>query len=81
VLWKWFDRALADGKLERHNVSIILYNSDRTKMRQWDLKEAFPVKWTGPDFQSDSNQIAMESIELVHHGLEMQPWTAARARR
>ena len=77
ALWNWFQQGLYDGKVERHNISIILYNSDLTKKKQWDLDSAYPVKWTGPDFQSDSNQVSVETLELVHHGLKMIDWANA----
>jgi phage tail-like protein len=76
-LWDWFQKGLYDGKVERHNISIILYNADRSKAKRWDLTGAYPVKWTGPDFQSDSNQIAVETLEIVHHGMTMNDWTNA----
>jgi phage tail-like protein len=74
VLWNWFQKGLYDGKIERHNVSIVLYNGDRTKTKRWNLTDAFPAKWTGPDFQAESNQIAVETLELVHHGLTVTDW-------
>lgn len=74
ALWDWFQAGLYDGKVERHNISIILYNSNLTQKKQWDLDNAFPVKWTGPDFQSDSNQTSVETLEIVHHGLKMIDW-------
>ncbi len=79
ALWDWFQEGLYDGKVERRNVSIILYNSDLTKKKQWDLDSACPVKWTGPDFQSDTNQAAVEALELVHHGLSMKDWSNVQA--
>lgn len=79
ALWDWFQAGLYDGKVERRNVSIILYNSNLTKKKQWDLDSAFPVKWTGPDFQSDTNQVAVEALELVHHGLSMKDWSNTEA--
>ena len=77
ALWSWFEKGLYDGKVERNNITIILYNSDLSKKKQWDLESAYPVKWTGPDFQSDSNQATVESLEIVHHGLKMRDWAAA----
>lgn len=77
ALWDWFQKGLYDGKVEQHNVSIILYNSDLKKKKQWNLEKAYPVKWSGPDFQSDSNQTTIETLELVHHGLKMIDWTNA----
>jgi len=77
ALWNWFEKGLYDGKVERNNITIVLYNSDLSKKKQWDLENAYPVKWTGPDFQSDSNQATVESLEIVHHGLKMRDWAAA----
>jgi len=77
ALWDWFQKGLYDGKVERRNVSIILYNGDRTKAKRWNLRKAYPVKWTGPDLKADSNQVAIETLEIVHHGMEMTGWTDA----
>jgi hypothetical protein len=35
----------------------------------WDFKEAYPVKYTGPELRADSGSVAFESIELTHRGL------------
>ena len=35
----------------------------------WNFKNAYPVKWIGPEFRADANNIAFESVELVHEGL------------
>lgn len=69
-LWDWFNAGLYDCKVERHNISIILYSSDLTEVRRWNLTDAYPVKWSGPDFKSDSNQVAIETLEIVYHGIE-----------
>jgi phage tail-like protein len=74
-LWGWFREGLYDGKVKRKNVTIILYNGERTKAKRWNLTDAYPVKWTGPDLKTDSNQIAVETLEIVHHGMEMTAWT------
>jgi phage tail-like protein len=71
-LWAWFQKGLYDCKIERRAVTITLYDTNLTVLRRWTLKDAFPVKWTGPDLKSDSNQAAIETLELVHHGLTAQ---------
>lgn len=74
-LWNWFQKGLYDGKVGRQNISIILYSRDGTKAKRWNLREAYPNKWTGPSFKADSNEVAIETLEIVHHGLEMTGWT------
>ena len=73
-LWQWFQKGLFDLQVEHRSVTIMLYNGDRQRVKRWDLKEAFPTKWTGPDLKADSNQVAIESLELVHHGFDMTDW-------
>jgi phage tail-like protein len=31
---------------------------------------AFPVKWTGPNFNVGQNSLAVEVIEISHEGIE-----------
>jgi len=64
VLWGWFQKGLYDGQVELHNVSIILYDWDRAETKRWNLVDAYPVKWTGPDLEADSDAIAIETLEI-----------------
>jgi phage tail-like protein len=32
---------------------------------------AWPVSWEGPSFNSQSNELAIEAIELAHNGIEV----------
>ena len=73
-LWNWFQEGLYDGKVVRRNISIKLYSTDRSKVKEWTLDNAYPVKWTGPTLNSAGNEVAIETLELVHHGLQMKDW-------
>nr|VFK36488.1 MAG: conserved hypothetical phage tail region protein [Candidatus Kentron sp. SD]VFK39162.1 MAG: conserved hypothetical phage tail region protein [Candidatus Kentron sp. SD]VFK77810.1 MAG: conserved hypothetical phage tail region protein [Candidatus Kentron sp. SD] len=37
----------------------------------WHVKDALPVKLSAPTFEADSNEVAMETMELVAHGLRI----------
>jgi phage tail-like protein len=63
-LWRWFREGLYNLKVERHNVSIILYSTDRTEAKRWDLTDAYPVQWTGPDINADDNRVAVETLKI-----------------
>jgi phage tail-like protein len=71
-LWDWFQKGLHDGNVERQNISIVLYSADLKINKWWDVTAAFPVKWTGPSLNSGGNEVSVETLELVHHGLSMQ---------
>jgi phage tail-like protein len=68
-LWTWFEAGLYDGKVNYRDMSIITYHEDGSLSRRIDLKKAYPTKWTGPDLKSDSSAIAVETIEVVFHGI------------
>jgi phage tail-like protein len=57
---------------QRVNVTVSLLGPDLKPVRQWVFQEAFPVKWTGPNLNATSNQVATEQLEIVHTGLLMQ---------
>ena len=39
---------------------------------RWNVKQAFPVKWTGPNLNMSGNDVAVETIEIAHQGLNME---------
>ena len=57
--------------MNRKNLSIIIGNAEYLKVKQWDVYDAFPVKWSLIDLNATTMEIAWESIELAHHGIEL----------
>lgn len=67
--WNWFMKGLYTGKVKRRDITIVLMSSLYVPMKYWDVVEAFPSKYIGPEIKSDGNEVAIEGIELVHHGI------------
>jgi phage tail-like protein len=67
-LWRWH-QDVRQGKVERRNGTVYLLDSRRLPLMWWDFKEAYPVKWVGPELRADSNAVAVETVELAHRGL------------
>jgi phage tail-like protein len=63
-LWK------TQRETQRINVTVSLMGPDGRAVRSWVFQEAFPIKWTGPNLNASSNQIATEQLEIVHAGLQ-----------
>ena len=38
----------------------------------WKIKNAFPTKVQATDLKSDGNEVAIETLELAHEGIEME---------
>ena len=74
-LWEWFQEGIYDGKVRRENVTILLFNTERTKAKRWNLTRAYPTKWTGPELRAGDNNAAIETLELVHEGMAVTDWT------
>jgi phage tail-like protein len=71
TLWKWFQEGMYDGKVKRVNLSILLRNVEGEVVQRWSVTNAYPVKWQGPQFNTESSQVAIETLELAHHGLKL----------
>jgi phage tail-like protein len=67
-LYRWYLRAI-NGEIQRQNISIIIYDSLGKQVRKWDLQNAFPCKWSGPDLKADHGAVAVETVEIAYEGL------------
>lgn len=61
------------NKIERRTIKISLLDENHQAVMNWTVREAWPCKVEGPSFKSTGNETAIESIELVHEGLEVTP--------
>lgn len=69
-LWNWYSDVI-EGRIQRKSGSIILYNELDEEFRRWNFYEAYPTKWTGSDLNAANSEIAVEMIELTHHGFKV----------
>lgn len=70
-LWDWFCAGMYGGAVIRKNISIILGNAQMKKVKHWDVLAAFPAKWSGADLSTSTLEVALESIEIAHHGMRL----------
>ena len=70
-LWEWFKK-IKMNTIERTTVTISLLDEGGAETMVWTLKNAWPTKVTGTDLKSEGNEVAIETIEIVHEGLEIK---------
>ncbi len=58
--------------IERRDITISLLNQDHEPVVVWKVRNAFPTKVQSTDLKADGNEVAIESMELVHEGLTIQ---------
>ncbi len=62
-------KTVTDGQIQRQNVSIVILDESRTEVVRYNLADAWPCKWMGPDLKANANEISIESLELCHEGV------------
>lgn len=60
------------GTIERRDLVISLLDEQHQPAVIWKVKNAFPVKYSGPVLKANSSEIAVESMELTHEGIEIE---------
>jgi phage tail-like protein len=74
ALFSWVNKtagsafAANSNKLARSTGAITVIGSDGSRLRAWELQDAFAVRWTGPRFAVGGTEALDEELELAHHG-------------
>ena len=69
-LWDWY-KSVLNGAPQRKNGSIILLNEAGQEVLRWNFHQGWPAKYEGPSLNASSNDVAIETIEIAHEGLEL----------
>ena len=69
--FKWLSTVKLNT-VERRNLVISLLNEEHQPVMVWKIMNAFPVKVEGPQLKAAGNEVAIETIEVAHEGLELQ---------
>jgi phage tail-like protein len=70
AFWDWY-KTIAMNTIKRVPVTIALLDQAGATTMVWTLSNAWPTKITGTDLKSDGNEVAVETIEIAHEGLEI----------
>ena len=65
-LWDWFEQSdVRDGAV------VLIDRTGREKTR-WRFERAWPCHWEGPLFRAESNEVALERLEIVYEILRWE---------
>ena len=68
VLYDWITAGI-EGEVERKTLTITLLDQTESPVASWQIINAWPVKYTGPDFNATSSEVAIETLEVAHEGM------------
>jgi phage tail-like protein len=57
-----------NGTVKRTTAHIVAMTAEGKRVATWNLEGVVPIRWTGPQFSTDSPKVATETLELAHHG-------------
>jgi phage tail-like protein len=69
---EWRNEILNDNFKARRNASIIVLDNDLSELRRFNVKNAWPVSYEGPGLNAASSDLAVESVEIAHEGVEVE---------
>ncbi|WP_153506519.1 phage tail protein [Cumulibacter manganitolerans] len=68
-LYDWM-RSGALGTVERKSGSIVVMDLAGNEKVRWNFVNAWPTKWSAPEFSAKGNDVAIETFGLAHEGIE-----------
>ena len=69
--FKWWNTVKLNT-IERRDITISLLNEEHAPVVTWKVKNAWPSKVQSTDLKAEGNEVAIESMEIVHEGLTIQ---------
>lgn len=66
--WDWFSQ-IKQNTIKRIDITISLLDETNAPAMVWTLKNAWPTKISGYELKAEGNEVAVESIEIVHEGM------------
>lgn len=70
--FNWWKDTAKLQTVERRDLVISLLNENHEPVVVWKVKNAWPSKVTATDLKADGNEVAIETMELVHEGLVIE---------
>lgn len=74
-LWDWFAEFHVAGLVAPRDGTVQLLGNDGgvlAPVRVWSFTRGWPVKITGADLDAASPAVAIDTLEIAHHGLALR---------
>lgn len=68
AMMAWLQETMTEPA--RKELILNIGNPTQPDAAKYTVVEAFPVSWTGPQFNADGGRAATETLEIVHSGLK-----------
>jgi phage tail-like protein len=72
TLWDWYAAVATGSSGARRSGSIVLRDETQTDVLFFHFVNGFINKIEGPSLKASGNEVAIESVEIVHEGLTIK---------
>lgn len=70
TLWTWYKSVLT-GIADRRMITVTLLDDTRNPVLKWSFSNAWPTRYEGHQLQAKGNDVAIETLEIAHEGMEL----------
>ena len=71
-LWKWHYGWVQGTGKRKDGLDLLSWTRGATPSKFGNSKRAIPLKWTGPSLNAAQSNVAIESLEIAHEGLQLE---------
>jgi phage tail-like protein len=68
-LHDWHEQII-EGDIQRKNIAIVVVDETGSDKARWEISEAWPSKYHAADLNAKGNDVAIETMEIVHEGVK-----------
>jgi phage tail-like protein len=66
ALMVWYTAVMSEKFANfKKNISITLLSATHQPVLIWNVKDAYPIKWSGPQLKTSENTVAIQTLELA----------------
>ena len=61
-----------DEQIDKRKITINLNNPDGSQVMSWSFENAYPVKWSVSNFNSQENALVVETLEFAYRKFQVE---------
>lgn len=65
----WLQAGVVGTRVQRAEITITQLNTQLQPKFEWVFQEGWPCKWELSELDAAKNEVAIETLEIAHHGL------------
>lgn len=69
AVYDWMNPSL-ETDIARKEITVTLLDENGKDVASWQIVNAWPIKYTAPEFNATSPEVAIEQLEVAHEGMK-----------